>query len=138
MQAFAISPAWRGVPTVAGAVLDTWLFSPALDGNFRTTPPTRHARVYLPPDYGGSDRRYAVLYYLHGAWGDEDAFFKASGEFNANRLTSQGEMAPMIIVGVDAGDGAAGLACYENSELNGNYEDYIVQDGDVMHFRFNV
>lgn len=35
---------------------------------------TKRYRVYLPPGYAGSDRRYPVVYLLHGLGGDEDSW----------------------------------------------------------------
>ncbi|UCD30561.1 MAG: hypothetical protein JSV03_08880 [Planctomycetota bacterium] len=117
----------QGVAYAGGTVVTTELTSPALEGSILGTPATRQARVYLPPGYDTSDKPYPVLYYLHGAFGDEYTFESFAGHETADRLIGDGEMQEMIIVGVD-GSGGQPLSSYVNSELNGNFEDYIVRD----------
>lgn len=110
-----------------GAVVTTTLTTPALEGNSLGNSTTRQARVYLPPGYESSERRYPVLYFLHGTTGDENSFFSRGGHRTADRLIERGEIAEMIIVGVD---GSSNLLAnpFINSELHGNYGDYIVRD----------
>ena len=110
-----------------GNVVITSLTSSALEGNRLGDPATRQARVYLPPSYDESNKRYPVAYYLHGALGDENNFFAYAGQRTADRLISNGMMEEMIVVGVD-GSGGQPISSFLNSELNGNYEDYIVRD----------
>ncbi len=65
---------FRPAPTIQnGEVVTTRLTSPALEGHR----PRRSARVYLPPSYDTSKRRYPVAYYLHGANGSNNEFFSA-------------------------------------------------------------
>jgi enterochelin esterase-like enzyme len=66
-------------------------YSPALDR-------TMNYWVYLPPDYAGSDRRYPVLYMLHGRDAGSDQW-KSFGLFRqAERLIRSGTIAPLIVV----------------------------------------
>ena len=60
--------------------------------------------VYLPPDYGSSNRRYPVLYLLHG-YSDDDTGWLQFGEapYIADKAISNGEATPMIIVMPDGG-----------------------------------
>ena len=59
----------------------------------------RHALVYLPPGYDGSDARYPVLYLQHGGGEDETGWVRQG---NANvildNLIASGEAEPMIVV----------------------------------------
>lgn len=66
----------------------------------------KRAVVYLPPSYESSpDRRYAVAYYLHGAYGGEDDWTKM-GRLGAvmDSLVAAGT-AEMIVVMPDGDDG---------------------------------
>ena len=110
-----------------GTVETTSLTASSLEGNFLGNSTTRRAQVYLPPSYESSNRRYPVVYYLHGAFGNQYEFFNYGGQQTANQLIQNGTMEEMIIVGVD-GSSRFLFSSYVNSELNGNYEDYIVQD----------
>lgn len=81
--------------------------------------------VYLPPDYGSSNRSYPVLYLLHG-FSDDDTGWTQFGEAHliADRALAEGRTAPMIIVMPDAG-----LSWYVNSE-DGSlpWEDFFIQE----------
>jgi enterochelin esterase-like enzyme len=59
--------------------------------------------IYLPPDYATSNRKYPVVYLLHG-YTDNETGWVQFGEANiaADKLISTGEIAPMIIVMPDA------------------------------------
>lgn len=76
-------------------------------------------RVYLPAGYARSQRRYPVLYLLHGAFGD----FKNWDTLTRLRRHAAG--LPWIIVMPDAGD-----SWYTNSATTpgGRFEDYIAHD----------
>lgn len=59
--------------------------------------------IYLPPDYKTSDRRYPVVYLLHGYSDDETAWIQF-GEVNqaTDRGIASRDIPPMIIVMPDA------------------------------------
>jgi enterochelin esterase-like enzyme len=72
-----------------------------VDGVVDTTllpkPMTYH--VYLPPCYAEEqDRRYPVLYLLHGQTYTEDQWIRLGVPSTADRLIAQGEIPPLIIV----------------------------------------
>ena len=100
--------------------LETTIFASAeLSANKR-------ARVYLPPSYDSSDKRYPVFYFLHGTGGSPDDFFSSlDADGIADGLIADGLMQEMIIVGVD-GQTKYSVSYYVNSEVNGNHEDYVV------------
>jgi enterochelin esterase-like enzyme len=61
---------------------------------------TFHYRVYLPPCYAASERRYPVLYMLHGlgAGMDDSQWDRMGLDEAADQGIAQGVLAPMIIV----------------------------------------
>jgi enterochelin esterase family protein len=75
-----------------GTVALIWYPSPSLAL-------TRRATLYLPPGYESSKRRYPVLYLLHGAGGDEDAW-TSNGRAPQilDNLIASGKALPMIVV----------------------------------------
>lgn len=81
--------------------------------------------VYLPSDYEASNRRYPVLYLLHG-YTDDETGWTQFGETNliADRVINKGEAPPMIIVMPDAG-----VSWYINS-ADGKvlYEDFFIKE----------
>ena len=81
--------------------------------------------IYLPPDYYVSNRRYPVVYLLHGL-GDNETGWVQFGE--ADRIADEGirsgEWPPMIIVMPNAG-----ATFYVNDYQNKvRYEDMFVQE----------
>lgn len=55
-------------------------------------------RVYLPPCFGLDDRRYPVLYLLHGLGFTEDQWERLGVPAAADELIAAGAIAPLIIV----------------------------------------
>ncbi len=81
--------------------------------------------VYLPPDYAASERRYPVVYLLHGYTDNESAWIQF-GEVNeaADRAIAVREIPPMIIVMPDAG-----VTWYINDyQSKVRYEDMFFQE----------
>jgi enterochelin esterase-like enzyme len=87
----------------------------------------RKYSIYLPADYERSNRRYPVLYLLHGA-GDDQTGWVQYGEIQriADRTILDGKATAMIIVMPDANTGQRG---YFNS-ISGDflYEDFFFQE----------
>ena len=76
-----------------GNVSKVWYSSPILGMQ------QRRMTVYTPPRYGENSQGYPVLYLLHGAGGDENAWTdlgRATQIFD--NLIAQGKMKPMIVV----------------------------------------
>lgn len=59
----------------------------------------RSMRVYTPPGYESGDKKYPVLYLLHGS-GDDDAGWSTIGRagFIIDNLLAEGKCVPMIVV----------------------------------------
>ncbi len=81
--------------------------------------------VYLPADYETSNRRYPVLYLLHGYTDDETGWTQfGEAHLIADRAIQSGEAAPMIIVMPDGG-----VTWFVNSyDGKVKYEDYFVKE----------
>jgi S-formylglutathione hydrolase FrmB len=127
-------------------IIEDQITSPSLEGNLLGDPATRKMRIYLPPSYdqGGN---FPVVYLLHALPVGETAYlieenwldwvgvlWSAGPDFPENGLEgmlddliAKGKMKEMIIVMPDASCKYV-LSWYTNSVLNGNYEDYIVND----------
>ncbi len=81
--------------------------------------------VYLPPEYDSSNRRYPVLYLLHG-YTDQEWGWIQFGEIPqiADRLTAESAIAPLIIVMPDGG-----VTWYMNDHGGkARFEDMIMQE----------
>jgi enterochelin esterase family protein len=75
-----------------GTVTMRWYDSPGLGMDRRIT-------VYTPPGYENSTQKYPVLYLLHGAGGDEEAWISLGRTAQIlDNLIHQGKAKPMIVV----------------------------------------
>ncbi|HPL28798.1 MAG TPA: OpgC domain-containing protein, partial [Anaerolineae bacterium] len=79
--------------------------------------------AYLPPDYGSSDRRYPVLYMLHGAGAHRDEWLSFGLVDVADREISAGALPPMIII-LPQGD----QSFWINNVGGLRWGDYVTQD----------
>ena len=87
----------------------------------------RHFQIYLPEGYNEQDSvRYPVVYFLHGATGNHSSYSELLTVYND--LIKSEEIQPCIIVKPDGSCPPWGGSWYANSELYGNFEDYIVYD----------
>lgn len=76
-----------------GNVSKVWYPSPTL-GMER-----RRMTIYTPPGYAENDNKYPVLYLLHGAGGDENAWSELGRATQIlDNLIAQGKVKPMIVV----------------------------------------
>ena len=110
-----------GVFSQRGKVMDN-LFLPSeiLEGE-------RKYAIYIPPDYETSNRKYPVLYLLHGS-GDDQTGWVQFGEVLqiTDKAIEDGSATPMIIVMPDANSGKKG---YFNSIDNSwNYENFFFKE----------
>jgi predicted alpha/beta superfamily hydrolase len=95
---------------------------------------TRQLRLYLPPDYARSDKRYPVLY-MHDAQNLFDAATSYAGEWGVdetlNTLAQAGKL-ELIVVGIDNGESKrmTELSPWPNAEFGTpegkEYVDFIV------------
>ena len=88
----------------------------------------RRAKVYLPPGYAKSGRRYPVVYFLHNAWWSprqmaEDGRMRRLLE----RGFASGAARDFILVVPDFTGPTTG-SLYENSPVSGRWLDYAVDE----------
>lgn len=75
-----------------GSVTRRWYDSPGLGMDRRIT-------IYTPPGYENSTEKFPVLYLLHGAGGDEEAWINLGRTAQImDNLIAQGKAKPMIVV----------------------------------------
>ena len=75
-----------------GTVAKRWYDSPTLGMDRRLT-------IYTPPGYEQSSEKFPVLYLLHGAGGDEEAWIALGRTAQImDNLIAQGKAKPMIVV----------------------------------------
>ncbi len=81
--------------------------------------------IYFPADYETSNRRYPVLYLLHGYTDDETGWTQfGEAHLIADRSIQAGESAPMIIVMPDGG-----VTWYINNyDGKVKYEDFFIKE----------
>jgi enterochelin esterase-like enzyme len=117
------TPMVRGTPIAAsealqGMLLDDTLFSPIIGESFKY-------RVYLPPDYlRAPQRRYPVLYMLHGTGGTYTEWTDSFLPEQADRLMVAGEIQPMIVVMPDDGESTY----WANWDNGPRWGDYVTED----------
>jgi enterochelin esterase family protein len=110
-----------------GSVTRRWYESPGLGMNRRIT-------IYTPPGYETGKDDYPVLYLLHGAGGDEEAWIELGRASQImDNLIAQGKSEPMIVVMPNGnvsqqaapGEGIRGYykpRFMEEGTMNGRYE----------------
>lgn len=87
----------------------------------------RSYAVYLPPDYDISERRYPVLYLLHGS-GDDQTGWVQFGEVLhiADNAIKSGKATPMVIIMPDANTGTRGY--FNSIDNEWRYEDFFFEE----------
>ena len=119
-----------------GSVTRRWYDSPLLGMDRRIT-------IYTPPGYEDSKQKYPVLYLLHGAGGDEEAWIALGRATQIlDNPIAQGKVRPMIVVMPNGnviqdaapGEGAQGFvkpAFMVPKTMDGTFE---LSFGDIMDF----
>jgi enterochelin esterase-like enzyme len=101
-----------------GYLLDEHLWSPIIGQMFAY-------RVYLPPDYlASTNKRYPVLYMLHGAGGNYTEWSDSFLPEQIDRMIVAGAVQPMIVVMPDDGESTY----YANWDNGPRWGDYIAFD----------
>src|SRR4051794_20252933 len=75
--------------------------SPGLAKNLFNDPATRPFKIYLPPSYDTSEKRYPVVYALHGWPGNEDSLL-ADIESYLDANIRQRKIGEVMVVFVNA------------------------------------
>lgn len=101
------------------------IFSSALTNNLLGDSGTRPFSVYLPPSYDSTQRRYAVVYALHGYGGSHRDMEVLQPVLDS--MTAAGTIDEMIMVFVCGTNRLWGCQ-YLSSPVIGDYETYITKD----------
>jgi enterochelin esterase-like enzyme len=115
-----------------GTVTEDIVQSSALEGNLFADSPRRCVLVYLPPDYAQhTERRYPVVYLLHGYKGSAKQWTGGDGEWNIrdvmDRLIASRKVREMIIVMPDVKNRLGG-SFYTDSVATGNWEEFLSRE----------
>ncbi|MDD1781175.1 esterase family protein [Enterovibrio sp. ZSDZ35] len=100
--------------------------APALENNLLETPTEQFIYVALPPSYFTSEKRYPVVYYLHGFQGVPLEARVLSGT-KLDKYSAENDIQEMIIVGIN-GANQFGGSFFVNSPVTGNWEDFVTTD----------
>jgi len=113
----------------AGTVEKIKVHGASLEGNLEGDPAERDVFVYLPPSYASQpNRRYPVVYFIHGYGATADAYWKLmTVPDTADKVMNAGTVHEMILVHPDAHTIYDG-SMYSNSPTTGNWEAYITHD----------
>ncbi|HRH42661.1 MAG TPA: alpha/beta hydrolase-fold protein [Pyrinomonadaceae bacterium] len=120
-----------------GTLLREKVHGVSLEKNVTGEAADRNVAIYLPPSYKTSpDKRYPVLYLLHGIGDTENSWVEAWTKENDSYATLQDEMdkgiaegkfGEMIVVMPDERTNAFG-SFYVNSSVTGNWGDFTTKD----------
>lgn len=108
------------------------VFGPSLEGNLLGESASPDVSVYLPASYQSEpNRRYPVVYILHGYSGTDQGWFGLEGrrqsELIADRVFAAGAAQEMILIMPNCYN-AYGGCMYANSATTGYWEDYVADD----------
>jgi S-formylglutathione hydrolase FrmB len=111
-----------------GSVVDEPFVSTVLRDNRIGVNPERAIKVFLPPGYAKTARRYPVVYFLHNAWWSPRQMFE---DGRIRRLIERGfadrVVGDFILVAADYTGPTTG-SMYENSPVSGRWLDYTVDE----------
>src|SRR5215470_9057658 len=119
----------QGSSELKGTVEKIKVHGKSLEGNLEGDSPDRDVLVYLPPSYAkGPNRRYPVMYFLHGYGVGADRYWSMMAvPETAEKDIASGAAREMILVHPDAFTVYNG-SMYSNSLTTGDWEDYIARD----------
>ena len=116
------APVWSALAQL-GRIERGKITSPGLTNNLFGDTATRPYAVYLPPSYDTTQKRYPVIFVLHGFPGDENSLLVDSGV----AMIRQRTIGEMIAVFVN-GNNRLGGSFYLSSPVIGDNETYISRD----------
>lgn len=114
--------------TKEGTIVNKKIDSKALQ-NIGGENPSRQVSIYLPPNYESSEKRYPVIYYLHGFMGKDNIFPQMKKILDES--ISRNKIQPFIFVQADHYTLFEG-SFYSNSTFTGNWEDF--QSIELVNF----
>ncbi len=87
--------------------------------------PDRKVSVYLPPNYDASNKRFPVIYYLHGFMGNDS--ITTGMKMILDKSITQAKIRPFILVIASHYTAFEG-SFYSNSPLTGNWSDFEAKE----------
>src|SRR5689334_4281192 len=123
------APGAPGGPRV-GRIDRITVHGKALEGNLEGDSPDRSVSVYLPPAYGADEnRRFPVVYLLHGFGGGENSFLEQVAQLkeSADRLSAAQGFSEFIVVTPNA-QTLHGNSLYSSSLTTGDWEKFIAEE----------
>ena len=112
----------------AGTLEKIRVHGPALAGNLQGNDATRDVHVYLPPGYAGSNKRYPVVYFLHGYAVTADIYVNDVLRIPASTDAAMAAGAREVIVVMPDAFTRFGGSFYSNSPTIGDWETFIAKD----------
>lgn len=111
-----------------GTVVDEPFVSTVLRDNRIGLKAERAMKVYLPPGYAKSGKRYPVVYFLHNTWwSPREMFQDGNMQRLLGRAFAEGVVKEFILVAADYTGPTTG-SLYENSPVSGRWIDYTVEE----------
>ncbi len=111
-----------------GTVVTERLESSVLRENRTGLDPNRTVKVYLPPGYAESGKRYAVVYYFHSInWSAEKMFENGNLVRLLERGFASGVVPEFILVAADYSSPTMG-SWFENSPTSGRWLDFTIEE----------
>ena len=117
---------WAG--NQEGRVVVDSIYSKNLENEYGENP-KREVSVYLPPGYSNTNKRYPVLYFLHGFGGDNQILSNMAAILDY--AINEHKIPPFIMV-VSNQKTTYGGSFYSNSGVFGNWEDFTAYD--LVHY----
>lgn len=102
--------------------------SPSLAGNLQGNDRVRDVHIYLPPGYATSNKRYLVVYFLHGYAVTADIYVKEVLRLPGALDTATANGAREVIVVMPDAFTLFGGSFYSNSPTTGDWEGFIGRD----------
>jgi enterochelin esterase-like enzyme len=102
--------------------------SPSLEGNLQGNDATRDVHVYLPPGYATGNRRYPVVYFLHGYAVTADIYVDGVLRIPSATDAAMAAGAREVIVVMPDAFTRFGGSFYSNSPTIGDWESWIAKD----------
>jgi S-formylglutathione hydrolase FrmB len=102
------------------------LKSSAIAQNLLNETTEQNIYVYLPPSYYDNDKKYPVIYFLHGFGDSPQELLSANNKVQMDKSFKEGAQ-EFIFVGV-SGTNKSGGSFYVNSPVIGNWEDYVIKE----------
>jgi Enterochelin esterase and related enzymes len=112
----------------AGTLVTERIESVVLRENRTGLDPNRTVKVYLPPGYAQSEKRYAVVYFFHSINGSAEKVFEDGNMVRLlERGFTQGVVPEFIFVVADYSSPTMG-SWFENSPTSGRWLDFTVEE----------